>query len=378
MKVIISDVGSRKAFDVVNIVQRLYGFSAILCAGKDYRVRLPLVYGQKVYPLRSGAYPLFEEDLKSLLTVFSGEQLVYLPVSERPTRHLYEYVRRHGRPDGLFYLLPTAEHFDLTSDKSRFQQYCEDNGFPVPASILIADALNGDLPFRPMILKPISGEGSVGIKHIDVPEDLAKLEGVNPENYVLQEKIISDRKVSGAFFLCREGKVISRYTHQRLRTFPANGGVTVFSRADHNREILDIGAKFLAALQWDGLAMIEFLYDPTAGQWKMIELNPRLWGSVLLSAFNDSGMLRHYVERSLGKSAAGNTDWLAVSIRWFYPFEVLNWLRGNISFKQLVTFNSKHTCYINFTYSSFYRSLAYFLYFTFNVSSIRRLQKKIA
>lgn len=379
MKVIITDVESRKAFDLVNIMQRLYGYDCILCASKDFKVQLPLIFFTGVRRLRSGTDAEFAQDFQALLAEYGSEPLVYLPVSERPTRRLYRYLAENGKPANLHYLLPREEDFNMTSNKYAFQQFCESKGFPVPRSYDLHTIDPATFPFRPLILKPRSGEGSVGIKHIDKPEDMQKIATVDPNTYLLQEKIVSAQKVSGAFFLCRRGEVISHYTHQRLRTFPENGGVTVFSRSSQEQPLIDAGTALLRELEWDGVAMIEYLYDEATGAWKIIELNPRLWGSVLLSAFNGSEMLKQYVETCLDTAdRPAPRPAREVYIRWWFPFELLGWAKRQISLRELLRFRPADTCYINITYSTWYRSLSYLLYFSVNVKSIKRYLKKLS
>lgn len=376
MKVLITDVGSRKAFDTVNIVQRLYGYDCILCSARDHHFQLPLIYGQQVHQLRNLEYAEFETDFAAILREYEEEELVYLPVAERMTRLLYQYLEKF-EPPNLKYLLPTRHDFDLTSNKGRFQAFCEQHRFPVPKSYKTTDLENLRTDFRPLIMKPHAGEGSVGLKHIDQPEQLEVLQDFDESVHLLQDKVISDQKVSGAFFLCRGGQVISYYVHQRLRTFPVNGGVTVFSRAVDNPEIIDIGTRLLESMKWDGVAMVEFMYDVPSDSWKIIELNPRLWGSLMLSAFNGSDLLKHYIESSRGANPEPSGPKREVFIRWIYPFDLLNLLKRHISWREFASLRLKETCYINFTYSTFYRSLSYLLYFTINFSSIRRFIKKL-
>lgn len=368
-------MNARKAFDVVNIMQRLYRYSCILCAEKDQIFQLPVIYGQKVHRLRSSSSSIFKQDLDHILQQYPNETLVYLPVSEKPTRRLLQYLE-DKKPDNLHYLLPTGATFHMTSNKGAFQEYCEQNGFPVPNSLAIDNIRELKQHFRPLILKPTSGQGSVGIKHIDRVEDLYLLEKVDWDHYILQEKVLSSDKVSGAFFLCRGGQVISSYSHQRLRTFPEEGGVTVYSRSTENESIRTVGERLLKQLNWDGVAMIEFMYDEPSSKWKIIELNPRLWGSILLSAFNQSGMLDDYVKASIGQPLQKRLLKEPAFIRWIFPFDLMNWFRGKIPFSELVYMNLKNTCYINFTYSSWYRSTVYLMYFTINFSSIKRFIKK--
>ena len=376
MKVIISDVESRKGLDVVNLVQNLYRLPVILAAGKDFGPKLKLIYRQPVFALRSSNYEIFESDLKIILHRFPNESIVYLPVSEKATGHFYSFIENNTY-ENLKCLLPPRIAFDSTRDKYLFQQYCQQHELPVPKSF---DSFDLDIVranFRPLIVKPRKGEGSVGIVHIDNAEDMVRLDGIDLSKYVVQEKIIDGHKVEGAFFLCENGVLITAYSHKRIRTFPEIGGVTVFSGCDYNNSIINIGSDLLKKLNWSGVAMIEFLFDKESGKWKMIELNPRLWGSVLLSGFNSSNMLLNYVNMSLGRPIEISSLRLNTYIQWLYPFEIMNFMKGKLSFANLVNKRGLDICYINITYGTFWRKCSYFFYFTFNTSSIKRFLKKL-
>lgn len=378
MKVLITDVESRKAFDIVNIMQHKYHYDCILCSGKGPGWKLEAIYGQKVFRLRGDSYPKFSEDLKQLVSIFPTETLVYLPVSEEPTRNLLRFLDSENFPN-LHSLLPPVESFEIASDKGRFQQYCEQKNFPVPCEFTLDSLSKSPGQFTPVLLKPKKGQGSVGICHIDAPEDLTALKSISESDYIIQQKIISSSKVSGAFFLCLKGETITAYTHKRIRTFPANGGVTVYSEATRNKEILTLGAQLLKSLNWTGLAMIEFLYDEISREWKIIELNPRLWGSIMLAPFAGSPILKNYVETCIGLKPSLDEEYReGVFIRWLLPFDLLNLLSRQISLGNFLNMNYSKTCYINFTYSPIFRSLAYLAYFSFNMNSIRRFFKKLS
>lgn len=376
IKVIVTDVESRKGFDVANIMQRLYGFSCVFCASKHHKVKMPLIFGRKVFQLRSSDLSTFSEDFDALREVHVDTTLVYLPVSEKPTRLLYQYLRTRS-VSNLKFLLPSEDNFDLCANKYQFQQFCERKGFPVPRSYGKEDLPELESAFRPLVLKPRVGEGSMGIRYLDSPQALSELSDIDWSAYVLQERVSSKQQVAGAFFLCKDGQVISAYTHQRLRTFPPEGGVTVYSQSTYEEELVGIGRNLLKSLRWDGVAMIEFLYDEEQRAWRIIELNPRIWGSIMLSAFNGSDMLKHYVQASLEDELPSRPESRSCYIRWYYPFEILNWARGTISLRTLLRLERDRTCYVNFTYAGFWRSVGYLLYFTFNVRSFRRFFKKL-
>lgn len=376
MKVLLTDAESRKGFDVINIFRYLHKRPSILAASKDFGVKLGLIYGQKVFPCRISDYGLFEKDLIEMLSVVPDDRIVFVPVSEKGTRHFYHYVQKFG--DGPFnYLLPEYDLFQLVSDKYSFQVWCENEGLPVPRSFSRNNIGALKEQFMPVLAKPRKGEGSVGIIHIDRVEDLDKLESLDLDGYVIQEKIPNGDRIEGAFFLCKDGEVVSSYTHRRIRTFPEVGGVTVCSASENNEEIISIGREVLKRINWQGFAMIEFLYCTRSNEWKIIELNPRLWGSVLLSAFNGSNMLENYVRLCEGEELAEPKLKNPAFIRWLFPFECINLLKGKISLGTFFNVKRLPVCYINITYASAWQAFTFFLYFLFNFSSINRFIKKL-
>lgn len=372
LKVLITDVDSRKGNDVANMMQNLYKREVVFTSRRDTSLQMPLVYGRKVHRLRTAHFEDFKADLQAIERAHAPSRLVYLPVSEKVSRYFYRYLEEVEST--INHLLPAEETFKICADKERFQAFCEQANLPVPKAYKETDlpALIED--FRPVLIKPKQGEGSVGIRYYDTVESF---ERPNFNTHILQEKVVSKDKVSGAFFLCKNGQVVNAYGHKRLRTFPESGGVTVFSRSDLNEDLLGLGAKLLAALNYDGLAMVEFMFDEPSQSWRIIELNPRIWGSILLSSVNGSDMLDHYVSLVEGTSFKQVEVKQNVFIRWFFPFELLGFLKGKLSLKQLVKPASGQICYINFTHSSWRRSLLFLIYFTVNVGSIRRMIKKL-
>lgn len=376
--VFINDVNSRKAFDIVNIIQNQLKYSITLASPKDSHFQLPLIYLKKIYRLRSDAFENFKSDLTTIEKQVKG-LLVFLPVSEKATRFFIMLRDANALSDRWRFSLPTLEIFNLTSDKWSFQQFCEKHDHPVPKSYTPQNFNELQKQFRPVVLKPKSGQGSVGIKYYEKIEELPKSEEIDWDKNLIQEKISAKKRVAGAFFFRHNGKIYSEYCHQRLRTFPNEGGVTVYSKSVVYPEILEIGKALLKDLNWEGMAMIEFMFDEPTQTWRIIELNPRLWGSVLLSAFNDSKMLGNYIEASLNNSVevveAKETQ--PMYIRWLLPFELLSLIKGKLSLQEFLHFNFKKTCYVNYTYASFYRALLFLFYFIFNLASFSRFLKKL-
>ena len=376
MKVIVSDVDSRKAFDAVNILRLDHDLKLMLCSSTGYRFPLPIIYQQKVHKLRSSTYSDFKKDLITALETDGDDEYLYLPVSEDPTLHFYRLVAEEPHLP-IRYLLPRQDLFEMVRDKERFQVYCQKNHFPVPGYFTKETLANLQEEFRPVVAKKRIGAGSVGLRFVDTREQLGLLQGIDIDKYIVQEKIESSKSVHGAFFLCQDGVVKIYYGHERIRTFPENGGVTVFSRADYNEKLKRIGENLLHSLEWSGVAMIEFIYDDSENQWKIIELNPRLWGSVMLSEACNARILSNYVNL-LSKGKVQKNDILTNRyIRWVFPFEVLGFLRGKLRLRDFLNFTKLKICYINFTYTNYPSALLFQLFFIFNVRSVKRFLSKL-
>ncbi|MDZ7755203.1 ATP-grasp domain-containing protein [Rhodohalobacter sp.] len=376
MKVIIPDAQSRKAFDIINILERKHGCDLLLFAPSGTNRFMRVIYGQMVHSLNVDNYEEFRNDLLSAIKADADEEYIWMAVSEEPTLLFYELMEKE--PDHpIRYLLPGRDMFELARNKADFQKFCEENELPVPASFSIKDLQDLEQNFRPVIAKKRIGAGSVGMKYVESPDQLSRLNGISDREYLIQEKVESRKKIHGVFCLARNGELLTWHGHERIRTFPEKGGVTVYSRSVYIDELKEITEKLLKALNWSGFAMVEFLQDDRTGEWKIIELNPRLWGSVMLSEFCGSGLLINYVKLLKGENPESSSKLSERYIRWFFPFELISLFKGKIGFREFLNRKGPKTCYINFTYSSLTRALLFQFYFTFNGRSVKRFFKKL-
>ena len=82
--------------------------------------------------------------------------------------------------------------------------------------------------------------------------------------------------------------------------------------------------KILDKAGWNGLVMLEFLLDERTGKYKVIEANPRVWGSIMLSEFSGRNLLSNYVRLCMNQSPLFNYRTEETYIRWFFPVDVLH------------------------------------------------------
>lgn len=366
MKIIISDLHLRKAFDIYNICNALgYEIKGFSSGSLLERAILSLIYLKKVDIV-------FNSSIKNN----NNEQMVYFPVEEDTTLKFYDIIEKYDYKN-LYFNLPSRESFEVVRNKRKFLNFCLSKELPVPKIYKLDELLqNGNIPCK-LIIKPNVGSGAIGIKFIDSFEDLLKYQDIDFKNYVIQERLENSRNVEGAFFLFDKGKLVSYYGHKRIRTYPPDGGVTVYSKCKINEELKRIGSKLLEKLNWSGIAMVEFLYDNKSNSYKIIEVNPRAWGSIMLSEFCGSNLITNYIMTAISEETVTseiNTDRY---IRWFFPWDLISYIMSIRKIKYFWKFNTKNTCYINFSYSNLYRSVMFTLYNMLNLKNISKLSKKM-
>jgi len=103
--------------------------------------------------------------------------------------------------------------------------------------------------------------------------------------FLVQERI--EGPGVGIFLLMKNGEVIAKFSHKRIREKPPSGGVSVLCESiEPPEEALHASVKLLAKLHWTGVAMVEFKIDREKNIAKLLEVNARFWGSLQLAIFS--------------------------------------------------------------------------------------------
>jgi protein-tyrosine-phosphatase len=187
--------------------------------------------------------------------------------------------------------IASNEALDIALDKDKTWQLARDLRIPVPASILFSStAAIGPAGQFPVVLKPTHSKvmlaGELSTLAVAVVKNEAErqehLQRWLPVTPVQQQQYVSGRGV-GVELLFEHGKKIWHFAHERVHEYPLSGGASSYRRSivPPANMLLD-AEKLLTALKWHGVAMVEFKMDDR-GQYWLMEINPRLWGSLALS-----------------------------------------------------------------------------------------------
>lgn len=79
--------------------------------------------------------------------------------------------------------------------------------------------------------------------------------------------------------LCEDGEPLAALTARRTRQYPADfGRASTYVETVECPEIEAPARALLRELRWTGLVEVEFKRDPRDGRYKLLDVNPRVWG----------------------------------------------------------------------------------------------------
>lgn len=192
--------------------------------------------------------------------------------------------------------LPEKEIFQKACDKAELLKLAKTSGIPIPTTYFVEDLdeikdLASQLSY-PVVIKPRRSEFLVGNGWVHARVDYAYsadelIFKCESQNKLLPPPLIQERITGwgcGVFALFNHGKPRAIFFHKRLREKPPSGGVSVLSESiPADVQVKHYTIHILEKLGWHGVAMIEFKLDQKDHQPKLMEINPRFWGSLQLA-----------------------------------------------------------------------------------------------
>lgn len=146
----------------------------------------------------------------------------------------------------------------------------------------------------------------------------------NNEEYtapIIQEYIVG--KGYGFYSLFNNGKCVAFFMHERIHEFPITGGSSTLAKSFYDEDLLKAGIAILEKLNWHGVSMIEFKKDDHDNSFKLIEINPKFWGSLELS--HKCGINFPYLMFLLGTNhpIPDSNYEKDIYFRWTFPHDII-------------------------------------------------------
>ena len=302
-----------------------------------------------VYPAPERAPAAFVD---CLLAAASRLQVdLIIPVTDATILPLHE-ERDRFRAVCRIAMPEDADALRVVTDKHRTLELAASLGVPIPRSVLATSTREAiDAAERlgwPVVLKPRFSRVYQSRKTIeafevayaasaeDATEKLKRFEGRC--DVLVQEYCAGTGR--GVGLLTDQGRPLAAFQHRRLHEVPITGGASSLRESEAlDPDLYGHSLQILSALQWTGLALVEFKSGETGP--KLMEINGRVWGSLplaVMSGVDFPGLLADlYLSEDQREQVAPQLDYrvgvrarnLALDLTWIlatlgtkrrYPF----------------------------------------------------------
>jgi D-aspartate ligase len=181
-------------------------------------------------------------------------------------------------------------------DKGRLHTAALEAGVPVPRlapyDVWRLDEAERTIGY-PCVVKPaLKGDfvrrfGQAGRLASSEEELAAIVEEADRREMVLQELLPIEDAVlhTAAVYIDRRGRLAGAFGGRRLAVHPPMFGTTCLVESRPEPTLVGRAVRLLGELGYRGIAEVEFIWDPSDEEWKLIDINPRCWKWVGLTAF---------------------------------------------------------------------------------------------
>jgi len=231
--------------------------------------------------------------------------------------------------------IPFSDHdrYEALTDKENLFRLAMKLKLPMPETLFSSDfTSNEDLISEaakmgfPLVVKAAHSRAFISGKYVSSsavyandPDELRTVIGMAPFDQVrcLVQKKIQGPGI-GIFLLARNGDVLAKFAHRRIREKPPSGGVSVLCESIRPpAEALATATQLISINRLHGVAMVEFKWDAIDNRPKLIEVNARFWGSLNLAirAGVDFPFLLYRL--ATGENAEGPVEYrIGMKSRW--------------------------------------------------------------
>ena len=311
------------------------------------------VKGKVVYPSPRKNREKFVSFIKGVLSRNDYEMLI--PVADATVLPIVQ--NKDELEEYAIIPYPDYSKFIKAYDKGEVIRLAQKLKIPAPDTYFVQDlhelrSIAKEISY-PAVLKARFSFGSRGVRIANSKEELfKKYEELSSKfnNLILLQEYIPKGDEIGVYTLFDfNHKPLAVTVQRRIRSYPASGGPSTLRetiKGELAEKAIEIAFTLLRELKWYGLAMVEFRIDPRDNTPKLMEINPRFWGSLQLSIL--AGVDFPYLLYRLfteGKVEPIIDYKEGVQCRWLLPGDILWFLSSSNKLKNLKEFLRLRTNY---------------------------------
>lgn len=212
-----------------------------------------------------------------------------IPCADRALLPLHRNRRRFADLTRL--AIPAPDHIDVLFDKGRTRAAAAALGINLARSLDPRGPVDAGRAFAqlgvPIVVKPRSSvradvvERQEQVQIVATPDELREATaGREPGSYFLEAFFPGFGL--GVSVLADRGEILQAFQHHRVHQAARGGSSAYRVSAPLSPDLLDACEKFVGHVHYTGVAMFEFRRDPASGDWVLLEVNARPWGSMPL------------------------------------------------------------------------------------------------
>lgn len=195
------------------------------------------------------------------------------------------------------FLIAESAALDALNDKQTVHARAMELDLPVPREF------EGEPESWPVVIKPHCGEKQ-GLKAADryaVAKNAAEFRAKYEKMKAWDPSPIVQERIEGAgsgvsLLLGRESELLGAICHRRIREYPMSGGPSTCCVSTFDPARIEQAHALLRSFGFVGFAMVEYKGD------RVLEVNPRIWGSFPLAVFAGSSLCRSYALAAAGEA----------------------------------------------------------------------------
>ncbi len=268
-------------FSSVRLVNDFARAGAQVYLLREFTFQVPLPRGAVLLPPESLALPDRLTAIDRAVKELQPDAVI--PMDEPTLLQIWE-----SRPPWLNLVQPRIdmEKLSLYGDKRQMEELARSLGLPLPETYQPEAVDSPECRDRiaalglPVVVKGIGG--CMG-EQVRIVESVADAQQAITELYrdtgvlpAVQQFIGGAPYQSGGLF--DKGRPVRFLTGEKIAIHPPRTGPAIALTSESVPELLDYSRAIMTALEFSGLAGIDFIRD-TDGRFYFLEVNPRIWGS---------------------------------------------------------------------------------------------------
>ncbi|MFH1228099.1 MAG: ATP-grasp domain-containing protein [Planctomycetota bacterium] len=296
LKVLVTDANNRITLAIIRALGRT-GAKITAVEQEPFALKTPIGFYSK-YVSNTFIIPSLETEDKCLIKLLAyakGHDII-LPVSINMVLAVVKN-RAIFEKEGIAVPYANIDKIKTANNKSKLLDLAQKFGVPIPKTQRLSSTselsrLKNELLF-PIVIKITNDEGLYlpPEKRYAIVRKPEHLEKTYQEIHQIKEFPLIQEYIEGdgygfSALLDKNSEVKAIFCHKRIREYPPSGGPSVLCESIYDPVLVESGIKLLRAINWQGIAMVEFKKDKRDNTYKLMEINPRFWGSLPLAIFS--------------------------------------------------------------------------------------------